>query len=235
MNCLRPLITHSPPCLHGTGLHRGFRHVVGQPAVGGAARLGQAMRQQELRILDEPLEPLLLQMARREVAQQHRHLPVLHQLVGESPESPRAISSAMSAKVAPRFLGRARCRRIPPARRACGCRSSRRLRGSRGGSRSSGVMLHSRCQFWRMNGMTTSSTKSRQDCRIRRCSSEIQARSLISPRSVRLSRAKEWNYSAQMMLTTRNQRRMEQVMPVILWLLGVPLSAVLILWLLGVV
>ena len=69
--------------LHGAGLHRGLRHVVGQPAVGGAARLGQAVCEQELRILDQALEPFLLQMARREIAQQHRHLPVLHQLVGE--------------------------------------------------------------------------------------------------------------------------------------------------------
>ena len=65
------------------GVHRRFRHVIGQPAVGGAARLGQAMRQEELRVLDQPLEPFFLQMARRELAQQHRHLPVLHQLVGE--------------------------------------------------------------------------------------------------------------------------------------------------------
>ena len=70
--------------LHRPGLHRGFRHVVGQPAVGGAARLGQAMREQELRVLDQALEPFLLQVARRQVAQQHRDLPVLHQLVGEA-------------------------------------------------------------------------------------------------------------------------------------------------------
>src|SRR6476659_5648083 len=31
-----------------------------------------------------------------------------------------------------------------------------------GGSRSSGVISHSRCQFWRTNGMTTSSTYARQ-------------------------------------------------------------------------
>ena len=83
MNCLRPLITHSLALLHGAGVHRGFRHVVGQPAVGGAARLGQAMREQELRVLDDAREPALLQVARREVAQQHRDLPDLHQLVGE--------------------------------------------------------------------------------------------------------------------------------------------------------
>ena len=69
--------------LHRARLHRGFRHVVGQPAVGGAARLGQAMREQKLRVVDQPLEPFFLQMPRRQVAQQHRDLPVLHQLVGE--------------------------------------------------------------------------------------------------------------------------------------------------------
>ena len=70
--------------LHGARLHGGFRHVVGQPSVGGAARLGQAVREQELRILDQTFEPFLLQMTRREVAQQHRDLPVLHQLVGKA-------------------------------------------------------------------------------------------------------------------------------------------------------
>src|SRR5262249_48624382 len=52
-------------------------------AVGGAARLRQAVREQELRILHQPLEPFLLQVARRQTTQQHRYLPVLHQLVGE--------------------------------------------------------------------------------------------------------------------------------------------------------
>ena len=33
---------------------------------------------------DQALEPLLLQVTRRQVAQQDRHLPVLHQLVGET-------------------------------------------------------------------------------------------------------------------------------------------------------
>src|SRR5262245_31219499 len=42
------------------------------------------MREQELRIADEALEPFLLQVTRREVAQQHRNLPVLHQLVGKA-------------------------------------------------------------------------------------------------------------------------------------------------------
>jgi hypothetical protein len=41
-----------------------------------------------------------------------------------------------------------------------------------GGSRSSGVISHSRRQSLRMNGMTTSSTNWRQLCRIKRCSSE---------------------------------------------------------------
>ncbi len=42
------------------------------------------MREQKLRIVDEPLEPFFLQMARRQIAQQHRDFPVLHQLVGEA-------------------------------------------------------------------------------------------------------------------------------------------------------
>ena len=42
------------------------------------------MGEQKLRVLGEALEPDLLQVARREVAQQHRNLPILHQLVGQA-------------------------------------------------------------------------------------------------------------------------------------------------------
>jgi hypothetical protein len=42
------------------------------------------VREQELRVLDQAFEPFLLQMTRREVAQQHRDFPVLHQLVGKA-------------------------------------------------------------------------------------------------------------------------------------------------------
>ncbi len=89
-----------------------------------------------------------------------------------SPESPRAISSAMIAKV---------CVSVPlssssppnssgtPSVRSPTLSAPARI--SRG-SRSAGVISHSRCQLPRMNGITTSSTKSRHDCRIRRCSSD---------------------------------------------------------------
>jgi len=56
------------------------------------------MREQESRLLHDAREPELLQVARRDVPEQHRDLPDLHQLVGK-PESPRAISSEMRAKV----------------------------------------------------------------------------------------------------------------------------------------
>ena len=42
------------------------------------------MGQQELRVFHQPLEPFFLKMLRRDVAQQHRDLPVLHELVGQS-------------------------------------------------------------------------------------------------------------------------------------------------------
>ena len=69
--------------LHRFGLHGRFRHVVGQPAIRGAARLGQAVCHQELRVGDQPREPFFLQMLGRKLSQQNRHFPVLHQLVGE--------------------------------------------------------------------------------------------------------------------------------------------------------
>src|SRR5438552_6615002 len=47
------------------------------------------------------------------------------------------------------------------------------------GRRASGSISHSRCQFWRMNGVTKSLTKARQLLRIKRCSSE-RLRSIVS-------------------------------------------------------
>src|SRR5262249_25060556 len=69
---------------HGPGLHGGLRHVIRQPAVGSSARFGEAMGEQELRVRNEAREPFLLQMARSQVAQQHRDFPVLNQLVGQA-------------------------------------------------------------------------------------------------------------------------------------------------------
>ncbi len=66
------------------GVHHRFRHVVGQPAVGGAARLGQAMRQQEGRVLHHLREPSFLQVAWRDVAKQHRDLPDLHHFLRQA-------------------------------------------------------------------------------------------------------------------------------------------------------
>src|SRR5579862_2619872 len=88
------------------------------------------------------------------------------------PESPRAISSAISANVCTSLAWSSS---MPP--NSSGTPSVRMPTFSApcrisGGSRSSGVIDHSRCQLPRMKGMMTSSTKSRQLCRIRRCSSE---------------------------------------------------------------
>ena len=52
------------------------------------------------------------------------------------------------------------------------------------GRRASGSISHSRCQFWRMNGVTKSSTKARQLSRISRCSSD-KLRSIVSMAGVR--------------------------------------------------
>jgi hypothetical protein len=79
MNCLRPLIVQWP-C---PGVHARLRHVVRQPPVGGAARLGEAMGHQELRLGQVAGKPFILQMLRGKRTQQHGDLPVLHQLVGQ--------------------------------------------------------------------------------------------------------------------------------------------------------
>src|SRR5580704_14141917 len=57
-----------------------------------------------------------------------------------------------------------------------------------GGSRSSGFIDHSRRQSPRMKGMTVSSTKSRQLCRINRCTSERSVD--IEASSIRYARHK---------------------------------------------
>src|SRR5262245_8038929 len=99
--------------------------------------------------------------------------------LSERPESPRAISSEMSAKVC---TSRAGSSAIPPnssgmpsvrmpMRSAC----SRMARGRR----ASGSISHSFCQFWRMKGVTKSFTKARQLARIMRCSSD-RLRSMVS-------------------------------------------------------
>ena len=163
---------HSPLRLDGAGLHRGFRHVVGQPPVGGAARLGQAVREQELRIVDDAREPALLQVPRRQVAQQHRHLPDLHQLVGEAGIAARDLLGDDREGLRLGALVQLEPAELLRHAERADARPCRRPRGFRGGSRSSGVISHSRCQLPRMNGITTSSTKSRHDCRIRRCSSD---------------------------------------------------------------
>src|SRR5436305_7677520 len=88
------------------------------------------------------------------------------------PESPRAISSEISAKVCtsepgsrsvpPNSSGTPRVR-MPILSAPCRIAAGRRV---------SGFMSHSRCQFDRINGMTTSSTNARQEARMRFCSSE---------------------------------------------------------------
>jgi hypothetical protein len=89
-----------------------------------------------------------------------------------SPESPRAISPAIIAKVRtsvpfssstpPYSSG------TPSVRMPIFSASSR----MRGGRRSSGTIDHSSFQFCLINGRMTSSTKSRQLCRIILCSSD---------------------------------------------------------------
>ena len=173
MNCLRPLITQPPSGLHRLGLHRRFRHVVGQPAVGGAARLGQAMRHQELRLGDQALEPFLLQMLRARTGAAAPTLsssaPACRRALNRRARSPRR----PARRSAPRCPFRVRRRHIPPARRSVrmpiflGA-----LPECCSGNRSSGTIDHSCCQFCLMKGSTMSSTKSRQLCRIMRCSSD---------------------------------------------------------------
>ena len=144
------------------------------------------MRHQELRLGDQALEPFLLQMLGRELAQQHRHFPVLHHLVGKAGIAARDLFRnhgegldlgallQLDAAVFLRHAERADADLLGA------------LRGYCSGSRSSGTIDHSRCQFCLMKGRTTSSTKSRQLCRIMRCSSD-RPRSLDIRSSIGIS------------------------------------------------
>ncbi|MNT48649.1 hypothetical protein D3C72_1854410 [compost metagenome] len=73
-----------PILQYGLGVHGRLRNIVGQPTIGRAARLGQAMGQEKLRVGQQPRKPLVLQMLRGEFAQKDRHFPVLHELVGKT-------------------------------------------------------------------------------------------------------------------------------------------------------
>src|SRR5580704_17028298 len=171
MNCLRPLITHSPFCftarvciaasgtLYGSQRSEAPRGSVRQwaskhcgSAISRLNNFSCRCRGARLRSSTDTFQFCTSLSAR--------------------PESPRAISSAISAKVCTSLV---RSSSMPP--NSSGTPSVRMPTFSApsrisGGSRSSGVIDHSRCQLPRMKGMMTSSTKSRQLCRIRRCSSE---------------------------------------------------------------
>src|SRR5882762_7007244 len=99
--------------------------------------------------------------------------------LSESPESPRAISSEMSAKVCTSCAGSSgtppNSSGTPSVRMPILSACSRMARGRR----ASGSISHSRCQFWRMKGVTKSLTKARQLARIMRCSSD-RLRSMVS-------------------------------------------------------
>src|SRR5882672_11844804 len=96
-----------------------------------------------------------------------------------SPESPRAISSEMRAKVCTSLAGSSwmppNSSGTPSVRMPIRSACSRISRGKR----ASGSISHSRCQFWRMKGVTKSLTKARQLARIIRCSSD-RLRSTVS-------------------------------------------------------
>ena len=96
-----------------------------------------------------------------------------------SPESPRAISSEMIAKVCTSVAGSSwmppNSSGTPSVRMPILSACSRISRGKR----ASGSISHSRCQLRRMKGITRSFTKPRQVSRISRCSSD-NPRSIIS-------------------------------------------------------
>src|SRR6266511_2514527 len=171
MNCLRPLITHSSPlstarvCIAASGTLYGSQR---SEAPRGSVRQCASRNCGSATMRGN-------QRSCRCRGARFRSSTETFQIctsLSESPESPRAISSAIIAKVCTSEAGSSS---VPP-----NSAGTPRVRmpilsaPSRisGGSRSSGVMIHSRCQLRRMNGMTTSSTKARQLCRISRCSSE---------------------------------------------------------------
>src|SRR5499427_6832548 len=197
MNCLRPLITHSRPsftarvCMAASGTLYGSqrseapRGSVRQCASRNCGSSTMRGNQRSCRWRGARLR------SNTETFQ-------ICTSLSASPESPRAISSAMIAKV---WVSVALSNSRPP-----NSSGTPRVRmptfwaPSRisGASRSSGTIFHSRCQLPRMNGITSLSTNSRQLCRIMRCSSESTAIATsvfqgmaapYRPREARLNRA----------------------------------------------
>src|SRR6266850_1061940 len=175
MNCLRPLITQWPPSatalvcgaasgtLYGSQRSEAPRGSVRQCASRNDGSFTKRGNQRSCRCFGANL---------RSSTETFQFCTSL----SARPESPRAISSAMMAKLRtsaaasswmpPYSSGTASVRM--PMRSACSRISA--------GRRASGSISHSRCQFLRMKGVTKSSTKARQLSRIIFCSSE-------SPRS----------------------------------------------------
>ena len=106
----------------------------------------------------------------------------------ERPQSPRETSSEITAKVRVSVFGSSgvppNSSGTPSVRMPISSATSSIFRGSR----SSGFMFHSRCQFWRVNGMTTSSANLRVTSRIMRVSSG-RPRSTMSSSSIVVRRA----------------------------------------------
>ena len=171
MNCLRPLIIHWSPffsarvCIMASGTSYGSqrsdapRGSVKQCAsrnCGSAMILGnQIFFRCSGRILRSSTETF--------------HCCTIFSAI---PQSPREISSEITAKVSVSVFGSSAMppysSGTPSVRMPIACATSRIF----GGKRPSGFMLHSACQFWRVNGMMCSLTNLRVTSRIISVSSD---------------------------------------------------------------
>src|SRR6266513_3884372 len=178
MNCLRPLMTHSSPfrtarvCIAASGTLYGSQR---SDAPRGSVRQCARRNPGSFTMRGNQSSCRWRGATLRSSTETFQSCTSL----SERPESPRAISSEMRAKVCTSCAGSSG---TPPNSSGTpsvripilsACSSMER------GRRASGSISHSRCQFWRMNGVTKSSTKARQLSRISRCSSD-KLRSMVS-------------------------------------------------------
>src|SRR5712692_7990164 len=178
MNCLRPLITHSSPlstafvCIAASGALYGSQR---SEAPRGSVRQCASRNPGSFTMRGNQYSWRLRGATLRSSTETFQICTSL----SERPESPRAISSDISAKVCTSWAGSSgtppNSSGTPSVRMPILSACSRIARGRR----ASGSISHSRCQFWRMKGVTKSSTKARQLARISRCSSD-RLRSIVS-------------------------------------------------------
>ena len=171
MNCLRPLMTHLSPffsarvCIIASGTSYGSQR---SDAPRGSVRQCASKNCESAMIFGNQI------FFRCPGRMLRSRTDTFHccTIFSAMPQSPREISSEITAKVSVSVFGSSAMppysSGTPSVRMPISCATSRIFRGRR----PSGFMLHSACQFWRVNGIMCSLTNLRVTSRIMMVSSD---------------------------------------------------------------